>query len=182
VAGLLALMLLTDARRPARTDPDGTLVPLAEQDRNRWDAASIKEGVALVTDTLSRAPIGPYQLQAAIAAVHSDAAHAEDTDWPQITALYGLLARVSPNPMVTLNHAVAVAMVHGPRAGLDLLETLDADDRMAAHHRLAAVRAHLLEMAGDHPAARAHYQLAARRTTSIPEQRYLEARAARLAG
>jgi RNA polymerase sigma factor (sigma-70 family) len=180
VAGLLALMLLTDARSPARTRPDGTLVPLAEQDRDRWNQESIREGAALITDALARTPIGPYQLQAAIAALHGEAARAQDTDWPQILALYELLERISPNPMVTLNHAVAVAMVHGPRAGLDLLETLAADDRLAGHHRLDAVRAHLLEMAGDHAAACASYQLAARRTTSLPEQRYLEARAARL--
>ncbi|HEV8687578.1 MAG TPA: sigma-70 family RNA polymerase sigma factor [Gaiellaceae bacterium] len=180
VAGLLALMVLTDARRPARTRPDGALVPLTEQDRSRWNRDLIREGVALVTDALARAPIGPYQLQAAIAAVHAEAARAEDTDWPQILALYDLLERISPNPMVTLNHAVAVAMVRGPQAGLDLLETLDADDRMAEHHRLAAVRAHLLEMTGDHEAARAGYRLAARRTTSLPERRYLEARAAGL--
>jgi predicted RNA polymerase sigma factor len=179
-AGVLALMLLTDARRPARTRPDGTLVPLAEQDRDRWNQASIQEGVELITQTLARAPIGPYQLQAAIAAVHAEAARAEDTDWPQILALYELLGRIAPNPMVTLNHAVAVAMVRGPQAGLDLLGTLDADDRLAGHHRLDAVRAHLLEMAGEHAAARSCYQLAARRTTSLPEQRYLEARAARL--
>jgi RNA polymerase sigma factor (sigma-70 family) len=180
VAGLLALMLLTDARRPARTQPDGALIPLAEQDRERWSQASIREGIALITDTLARTPIGPYQLQAAIAAVHAEARRAQDTDWPQIVALYELLARLAPNPMVTLNHAVAVAMVKGPSAGLELLATLDADDRMALHHRLDAVRAHLLEMAGDHAAARASYRAAARRTTSLPEQRYLEARAARL--
>jgi predicted RNA polymerase sigma factor len=180
VAGLLALMLLTDARRPARTRPDGALVPLAEQDRELWNRGYIEQGVELITETLARAPIGPYQLQAAIAAVHAEAARADDTDWPQILALYELLARLAPNPMVTLNHAVAVAMVHGPRAGLALLETLDADERMAGHHRLHAVRAHLLEMAGDHAAARSRYRLAARRTTSLPEQRYLEARAARL--
>jgi RNA polymerase sigma factor (sigma-70 family) len=180
VAGLLALMLLTDARRTARTGPDGALVPLAEQDRCRWNRESIQEGVALVTDALSRAPVGPYQLQAAIAAVHAEAARAEDTDWPQIVALYELLERLSPNPVVTLNHAVAVAMVRGPRAGLDLLETLDADDRIAKHHRLEAVRAHLLEMAGDHAAARSSYRTAARRSTSLPERRYLETRASRL--
>ena len=181
VAGLLALMLLTESRRQARTRPDGALVPLAEQDRGRWDLACIKEGVALISAALSRAPLGPYQLQAAIAAVHAEATSAEDTDWPQILALYELLERVAPNPMVTLNHAVAVAMVRGPQAGLDLLSGLEGDGRLAGHHRLDAVRAHLLEMAGDLAAARASYQLAARRTTSLPEQRYLEARAARLA-
>jgi RNA polymerase sigma factor (sigma-70 family) len=182
VAGLLALMLLTDARRPARSRPDGSLVPLAEQDRGRWHAESIREGVAIVTETLSRSRLGPYQLQAAIAAVHDEAARAEDTDWPQIVALYEMLARIAPNPMVTLNQAVAVAMVHGPQAGLDLLATLDADERMAGHHRLHAVRAHLQEMAGDVAAARASYRTAARGTTSLPEQRYLEGRAARLTG
>ncbi|HEY7198888.1 MAG TPA: sigma-70 family RNA polymerase sigma factor [Candidatus Dormibacteraeota bacterium] len=180
VAGLLALMLLTDARRPARVRDDGALVPLADQDRARWDQASIREGVALITDTLRRAPVGPYQLQAAIAAIHDEAATAEDTDWPQILALYDLLERVGPNPMVTLNRAVAVGMVRGPRAALDLLATLEADERLAGHHRLDSVRAHLLEMAGDLPAARDAFQLAARRTTSLPEQRYLQARAARL--
>jgi RNA polymerase sigma factor (sigma-70 family) len=180
VAGLLALMLLTDARRPARTRPDGSLVPLAEQDRSRWDAGAIAEGVALVTGTLARAPLGPYQLQAAIAAVHDEAARAEDTDWRQILVLYELLERVAPSPVVTLNHAVAVAMVRGPRAGLELLATLEGDDRLAGHHRLDAVRAHLLELAGDREAAREHYRAAARATTSLPEQRYLESRAARL--
>jgi RNA polymerase sigma factor (sigma-70 family) len=182
VAGLLALMLLTDARRPARTRPDGSLVPLADQDRRQWQADSIGEGVALITATLSRAPLGPYQLQAAIAAVHDEAARAEDTDWRQIVALYELLTTISPNPMVTLNRAVAVAMVQGPHAGLELLATLDGDERMAGHHRVDAVRAHLLEMAGDRVAARASYRAAARRTTSLPEQRYLEARAAALTG
>ena len=181
VAGLLALMVLTDARRPARTRPDGGLIPLAEQDRRLWNRESIAEGIALIGDTLRRAPLGPYQLQAAIAAVHAEAARAEDTDWAQILALYALLERLTPNPMVTLNRAVAVAMVHGPHAGLDVLATLDGDERLAAHHRLDAVRAHLLEMGGDLPAARAAYLRAARRTTSLPEQRYLEARAARLA-
>jgi RNA polymerase sigma factor (sigma-70 family) len=180
VAGLLALMLLTDARRPARTRPDGALIPLAEQDRGLWDEDSIAEGVALITRTLERAPIGPYQVQAAIAAVHDEAERAEDTDWPQILALYELLDRISPNPMVTLNQAVAVAMVRGPQAGLDLLGTLDADKRVGTHHRLDAVRAHLLEMTGDSAAARSAYLSAARRTTSLPERRYLEARAARL--
>jgi predicted RNA polymerase sigma factor len=181
VAGLLALMLLTDARRPARTAPDGAAIPLAEQDRSRWDQDSIAEGVALVTDALARTGIGPYRLQAAIAAVHDEATHSDETDWPQILRLYQLLERISDNPVVTLNHAVAAAMVHGSQAGLALLETLDADDRIATHHRLDAVRAHLLEMAGDHDAAIAHYRTAARRTTSLPERRHLEARAARLA-
>jgi predicted RNA polymerase sigma factor len=182
VAGLLALMLLTEARRPARTTSDGALVPLAEQDRSRWDHDAIQEGVALISDSLARLPLGSYQLQAAIAAVHDEAASADDTDWPQILALYGLLERVAPNPMVTLNHAVALAMVQGPAAGLDLLGTLDGDDRLAGHHRLHAVRAHLLEMAGDEEAALAGYRSAARLTTSIPERRYLDARAARLGG
>jgi RNA polymerase sigma factor (sigma-70 family) len=180
VAGLLALMLLTDARRAARTRPDGTLVPLAEQDRGTWDQARIREGVELVTGALERARLGPYQLQAAIAAVHAEAARAEDTDWPQILALYRLLARVAPNPMVTLNEAVALAMVQGPQAGLELLRTLDDDERIAGHHRLAAVRAHLHELAGDRATARDEYLTAARRTTSLPERRYLEERAGRL--
>ncbi len=179
-AGLLALMLLTDARRAARTRADGSLVPLAEQDRERWNANYIEEGVALVTDALARTPLGPYQLQAAIAAVHDEAARTADTDWVQILALYELLERISPNPMITLNHAVAVAMVKGPRAGLELLGTLDEDRRLAEHHRLDAVRAHLLEMAGDRAAAHSSYRRAARRTTSLPERRYLDARANRL--
>jgi RNA polymerase sigma factor (sigma-70 family) len=181
VAGLLALTLLTDARRAARTNPDGSLVPLAEQRRELWDAAQIEEGVALLTRTLGTVPIGPYQLQAAIAAVHDEAQSAEETDWPQVLALYEVLERVSPGPVVTLNRAVAVAMVDGPRAGLALLGTLEADDRMAQTHRLEAVRAHLLDLAGDAVAARASYQRAARMTASIPEQRYLALRAARLA-
>ena len=180
VTGLLALMLLTDARRPARTRPDGSLVPLSEQDRTRWDRASIDEGTRLITSALARAPVGPYQLQAAIAAVHDEAAHAEDTDWPQIAALYRLLEDLVPNPMITLGHAVAVAMAQGPAAGLALLEPLTADDRLAGHHRLHAVRAHLLEQAGDHEAALASYRRAARLTTSLPEQHYLHSRAARL--
>ncbi|MFD4204525.1 RNA polymerase sigma factor [Micromonospora tulbaghiae] len=181
VAGLLALMLLTDAHRAARTGPDGELVPLAEQDRGRWDRDAAAEGVALVTEALTWSAPGPYQVQAAIAAVHAEAPTAEDTDWRQIVALYRVLARVAPNPMVTLNQAVAVAMVDGPRAGLALLATLDADGRTAGHHRLAAVRAHLLDMAGDRTEARAAYLAAARATTSLPERRYLEVRAARLA-
>jgi RNA polymerase sigma factor (sigma-70 family) len=182
VAGLLALMLLTDARRLARTTPEGDLIPLAEQDRSRWDGAAISEGIALVTAALSRGSVGPYQLQAAIAAIHDEAARVEDTDWPQILALYETLQRLSDNPMVMLNRAIAVAMVHGPRAGLALLDALDADGRLAGHHRLDAVRAHLLEMSGDRVTAIAHYRAAAHRTTSAPEQRYLNARAERLAG
>jgi RNA polymerase sigma factor (sigma-70 family) len=181
VAGLLALMLLTDARRPARTSADGELVPLAEQDRSLWNGAFIAEGVALVTSTLARAPLGPYQLQAAIAALHDEAPSAEETDWPQILALYELLSKLSANPVVTLNHAVALAMVHGPQAGLDMLAPLSSDDRLAGHHRLHAVRAHLLEMSGCLAEARAEYQLAASRTTSAPEQHYLTQKAARLA-
>jgi predicted RNA polymerase sigma factor len=180
VAGLLALMLLTDARRPSRTNADGHLVPLAEQRRDLWNRGQIAEGVALVTRTLGTVPLGPYQVQAAIAAVHDDAATAEETDWPQILALYAVLERISPGPMVTLNRAVALAMVHGPRAGLALLGTLDADDHMARTHRLDAVRAHLLELAGETVAARESYRRAARMTASIPEQRYLALRAARL--
>jgi RNA polymerase sigma factor (sigma-70 family) len=180
VAGLLALMLLTDARRAARTGPDGELIPLAQQDRSLWDRHAISEGVALITETLSRGSIGAYQLQAAIAAVHDEAARAEDTDWPQILALYGLLARMLDNPMITLNQAVAAAMVHGPAAGLEQLKALDADGRLAGHYRVDAVRAHLLEMAGDHDAAIAHYRAAAERTTSIPERNYLTTQAARL--
>ncbi len=180
VAGLLALMLLTDARRPARVGPDGELIGLAEQDRAKWDQRAIAEGVALVTEALPRGAVGPYQLQAAIAACHDEAARAEDTDWPQILALYSVLERMSDNPMVTLNHAIAMAMVHGPRVGLDRLNTLDSETRLASHHRLPAVRAHLLEMAGDRGAAIEHYRIAAGRTASIPEQRYLLTRAARL--
>jgi RNA polymerase sigma factor (sigma-70 family) len=180
VMGLLALMLLTDARRPARTGPDGGLVPMAEQDRSLWNADYIAEGLALITDALPRGATGPYQLQAAIAAIHDEAPSAEATDWPQIMALYELLMRISDNPIVALNHAVAVAMVRGARAGLDLLGKLEADERIAEDHRLHAVRAHLLEMAGDRVAARGAFQAAARRTTSFPQQRYLHARAARL--
>ena len=180
VAGLLALMLLTDARRQARTGPEGELIPLAEQDRALWDRRAIAEGVALISDALPRGAVGPYQLQAAIAALHDEAARAADTDWPQILALYGLLKRMSDNPMVGLNHAIAAAMVSGPAAGLELLTSLDADRRMAGHHRLHAVRAHLLEMAGDHQAAVTHYQAAAGATTSIPERNYLTTKAARL--
>jgi RNA polymerase sigma factor (sigma-70 family) len=181
VAGLLALMLLTDARTPARTDPRGALISLTDQDRSRWDAVAIAEGVALITHALPRGPVGPYQLQAAIAALHDEAPTAEETDWPQILALYEVLERHSANPVVSLNRAVAAAMVHGPVAGLDALAALDADPRMAGHHRLYAARAHLCEMVGDRQAAIEHYRAAASRTTSLPEQQYLTLRAARLA-
>ncbi|HEY7175378.1 MAG TPA: sigma-70 family RNA polymerase sigma factor [Micromonosporaceae bacterium] len=182
VAGLLALMLLTDARRPARTGPGGDLVPLADQDRRRWDRDAIGEGLTLVADTLPHGPVGPYQVQAAIAAVHAEAPHAADTDWRQILSLYNLLTVLAPNPMVTLNRVVALAMVQGPDAGLELLSSLDDDEQLAGHHRIDAVRAHLLEMAGEPAAARLAYESAARKTTSVPEQRYLLARAARLVG
>ncbi len=181
VTGLLALMLLTEARLAARARPDGSLIPLAGQDRSRWNRELIDEGVALVTDALARTRLGPYQLQAAIAAVHDEAARVEDTDWPQILALFRLLETISPSPMVTLNRAVAVAMVHGPVAGLEVVSRLEADNRMARHHRLHAVRAHLLELAGDTAAAKAAYRAAASYATNIPERRYLEARAAELA-
>lgn len=180
VAGLLALMLLTDARRHARTGPDGELIPLAEQDRALWDRAQIEEGAALLTAALAGGAAGPYQLQAAIAALHDEAARVEDTDWPQILALYDLLRRMSDNPMVELNYAVAAAMVHGPTRGLELLAALQQDPRLARHHRLDAVRAHLLEMADDAPAACEAYQQAAARATSTPERDYLISKAARL--
>ena len=181
VAGLLALMLLTHARRAARTSADGSLVLLAEQDRGLWDREAIDEGVALVTRALARGPLGPYQLQAAIAAVHAEARRVEDTDWQEIAALYELLERIAPSPVFTLNRVVAVAMVRGPRAGLDLLAAMDADARLSQHHYLDAVRARLLEMAGERRAAYDAYRVAARRTTSLAEQRYLESRAAQLA-
>ena len=176
-AGLLALMLLTDARRPARTRPDGALVPLAEQDRARWTRASIEEGVALISEVLPRGAVGPYQLQAAIAAVHDEAPTMDDTDWPQILGLYDLLEQVAPNPMTTLNRAVAVAMVRGPQAGLELVASLESDSQLARNHRLLATRAHLRELAGDHDGAKSDYLDAARRTASIPERRYLTGRA-----
>ncbi|MFI6826115.1 RNA polymerase sigma factor [Kribbella sp. NPDC050241] len=175
VAGLLALMLLTDARRPARTTADGALVPLPEQDRSVWDAGAIAEGTELIASTLRAAPVGPYQLQAAIAAVHDEAKRAEDTDWREILMLFELLETMAPGPMITLNRIVAVAMVHGPTAGLALLD--DADPALRDHHRLAAVRAHLLELSGDRDAARDAYQEAARLTQSVPEQLYLQGRA-----
>ncbi|WP_239159026.1 RNA polymerase sigma factor [Winogradskya humida] len=172
VAGLLALMLLTDARRPARTRADGGLVPLAEQDRTAWDASLIADGIDLITTTLASAPIGPYQVQAAIAAVHDEAATAADTDWPQILRLYDLLTLLEPGPMVTLNRIVALAMTRGPRAGLAALD----EAALTGHHRIDAVRAHLLELAGDLPAAREHYAAAARGTLSAAEKRYLESK------
>ncbi|MEU7861118.1 sigma-70 family RNA polymerase sigma factor [Nonomuraea sp. NPDC049141] len=180
VAGLLSLMLLTDARRPARTGPDGSLIPMAEQDRTLWNTSCITEGIALITNALPRGPTGPYQLQAAIAALHDEAPTAEATDWPQIKALYELLMRLSDNPVVTLNHTVAAAMVDGPAAGLALLAELEKDVRIAEDHRLHAVRAHLLERSGDHRAARAAYEAAARRTSSLQQQRYLHAKAGAL--
>ncbi len=178
--GLLALMLLTDARRAARTDPAGALVPLDEQDRARWDRAMIDEGVALVTTVLDRAPIGPYQLQAAIAAVHDEAPSTEQTDWVEILGLYDLLGRLAPGPMVTLGRIVALAMVEGAEAGLDALDRAEADDTggaLGAHHRTWAVRAHLLERAGSTDAASLAFAEAARRTLNGPEQRYLGAKA-----
>ena len=182
IAGLLALMLLTDARRAARTNADGELIPLERQDRALWDKQQIAEGVALLSAALPQGSVGPYQLQAAIAAVHDEAARPEDTDWPEILALYELLKRMSDNPMVALNHAIAAAMVHGPRKGLELLDALQNDPRLANHHRLDAVRAHLLERAGDHRNAVEHYRAAAEKTGSLPERNYLLAQAARLAG
>ena len=180
VAGLLALMLLTDARRAARTLPDGSLVPLAEQDRGKWDRGRIEEGIALISAALPGGQVGPYQLQAAIAAVHDEAATMADTDWPQVLALYELLELTGTNPFTTLSRSVAVAMVHGPAAGLAVLSELETDKRMARHHRLLATRAHLQELAGDRQAAAADYLRAARLATSLPERRYLAVRAARL--
>jgi RNA polymerase sigma factor (sigma-70 family) len=178
VGALLALMLLIDARRKARTDAAGELISLAEQDRTLWDQELISEGVALLDNAMGKGPVGEYRLQAAIAAVHDQAGRAEDTDWPQILALYGLLEQMTGNPIVTLNRAVAAGMAEGPTAGLAVLD--EVDERLAGHYRLDAVRAHLLEMAGDTEGALAHYRAAASRTTSLPEQRYLAKQAARL--
>jgi RNA polymerase sigma factor (sigma-70 family) len=178
IAGLLALMLLTDARRPARTRADGTLVPLAEQDRSRWNAVLIGEGTALITKTLATAALGPYQLQAAIAAVHDEAPSADETDWHEILGLYEVLMTVAPGPMVTLNRVVALAMVRGPLAGL--AELADVESALDGHYRVDAVRAHLLERAGERAAAREHYARAAQRTLSVPERRYLNARSVAL--
>ena len=180
VAGLLALMLLTDARRAARTGAAGEIVPLDQQDRALWDRAAITEGVALISETLPRGRVGPYQLQAAIAAVHDEASTAAATDWRQILALYQVLRALSDNPMVALNQAVAVAMVDGPQAGLAELEALVADPRLAGHHRLDAVRAHLLERSGDRAGAIACFRRAADRTGSTAERNYLMLQAARL--
>ena len=180
VAGLLALMLLTDARRRARSSDAGELIPLAEQDRTLWDQQQIEEGIALLSVTLPKGSVGPYQLQAAIAAVHDEAAKVEDTDWPQILALYTLLLRMSDNPMVKLNYAIAAAMVHGATKGLELLDDLKNDARLANHYRLDAVRAHLLELDGDQQDAVSHYRAAAAKTASLPERNYLLTQAARL--
>src|SRR6202050_2236184 len=180
IAGLLALMLLTDARRLARTNGEGDLIPLMHQDRTLWDRQQIAEGVALISATLPKGSVGPYQLQAAIAALHDEAARAEDTDWPQIFAVYDLLRRMTDNPMVALNYAVAAAMLHGPTKGLELLDALKADTRIANHHRWDAVRAHLLEMAGDRDGAVKHYRTAAAHTGRLPERNYLLLQAARL--
>jgi len=180
VAGLLALLLLTDARRLARTGAEAELIPLAQQDRALWDRQQITEGVALLSATLPKGAVGPYQLQAAIAAVHDEAARADETDWPQILALYDLLRRMSDNPIVALNRAIAAAMVHGAAKGLELLDALKTDARLADHHRLDAVRAHLLELAGDREAAVRHYRAAAAKTANLPERNYLLTQAARL--
>jgi RNA polymerase sigma factor (sigma-70 family) len=180
VTGLLALMLLTDARREARTTPTGDLTPLDEQDRTKWDRVLIDEGTELVKASLAGPALGPYQLQAAIAATHADADTAEETNWAQVHALYLILERIAPNPMVTLNRAVALAEINGPAAGLALLSGLDADGRVAGHYRLLSVRAHLLEKAGETAAAYEHYRRAASATASIAERRYLESRASRV--
>jgi RNA polymerase sigma factor (sigma-70 family) len=179
-AGLLALMLLTHARSAARVDAHGAIVPLADQDRSLWSDRAISEGRSLIEHALANTGVGPYQLQAAIAAVHCEAASADQTDWRQILALYTLLRRISPSPMISLSRAIAVAMVHGPEAGLTELSLIGQDPRLADHYRLHAVRAHMLELAGDHAGAAAGYRAAARLTTSLPERRYLEARASRL--
>jgi RNA polymerase sigma factor (sigma-70 family) len=177
--GLLALMLLTDARRTARSTASGALIPLDEQDRALWDGVMIAEGIALVEDALPRGSVGRYQLQAAIAAVHDEASRAADTDWAQILALYGLLERMTDNPMVTLNRAIAAAMVHGPAAGLGMLDALETDRRIAGHYRLSAVRGHLYDMLGEREQARAHYLAASEGTASLPERDYLIGRASR---
>ena len=181
VTGLLALMLLTDARRAARAGSTGELIPMAEQDRSLWNTAAITEGVTLVTEALQLGKPGQYQLQAAIAAVHDEATSMEATDWPEIVALYEVLLQVANNPVVELNHAVAVGMANGPRAGLQLIDQLQSDSRLAEDHRLHAVRAHLQEMAGELAGARASYLAAAERAPNLTQQRYLYAQVARLA-
>jgi len=180
LSGLLALMLLTDARSAARTGPNGELIPLAQQNRALCDRQQIAEGIALLSTALPKGSVGPYQLQAAIAAVHDEGACAENTDWPQILALYELLKRMSDNPMILLNHAVAAGMVHGPKKGLELLSVLDSDTRLAERHRLEAVRAHLLEMTGDHPGGDHALPDCGQRATSMPERNYPITQAARL--
>jgi RNA polymerase sigma factor (sigma-70 family) len=177
-AGLLALMLLTDARRAARATPDGRLVPLAEQDRSQWDHQRIAEGSALLADAIARRAVGEYQLQAAIAALHDEAPTADATDWPQILALYGLLEQMTGNPVVTLNRAVATAMARGPSEGLSVLESAEA--ALKGNHHVDAVRAHLLELSGEREAAAAHYAAAAARATSLPERDHLTKKAAQL--
>jgi predicted RNA polymerase sigma factor len=179
-AGLLALLLLAEARRAARSGPAGELIPLHEQDRRRWDRAAIAEGTQLLTAALAQGAVGSYQVQAAIAALHDEAPSVAATDWPQILSLYGLLERFADNPVVALNRAIAAAMVHGPAAGLDALRALDADARLAGSHRLDAVRGHLFEMQGDALSAVRHYRAAAERATNQAERRYLAAKAAKL--
>jgi RNA polymerase sigma factor (sigma-70 family) len=179
-AGLLALMLLTDARRAARTDPNGELIPLDEQNRALWNHAEIAEGAAIISASFSRGPIGPYQIQAAIASLHGEAACVNDTDWPQIALLYRAMMAIEDNPMVALNHAIAAAMVHGPAHGLELLKSLDDDDRIGGHYRLDAVRGHLFERAGDRASAIEAYLSAAAKTTNTPERNYLLMKAAKL--
>jgi len=181
VMGLLALMLLTDVRRATRSASNGEVVALTEQDRGRWDQNEIGQGVALLESALSKGAIGPYQLQAAIAALHDEAPRAEDTDWTQILALYEMLKHMSDNPMVRLNHAIAIAMVRGPAEGLKMLDEIDSEGCLEGHYRLNSVRANLLELAGDHDAAVVHYKAAAERTNSLPERNYLVTQAARLA-
>jgi predicted RNA polymerase sigma factor len=180
--GLLALMLLVHARYPARTAPDGSLIPMADQDRSLWDKAAIDEGIALITAALPRGPTGPYQLQAAIAAVHDEAASAEATDWPQIAALYEVLLRLDDNPVAALNHAVAVSMVAGPRAGLELVQRLGSDARINADRRFHAVRGHLLEMADDPAGALESYRAAALVATNLQQKRFLNQQITRLQG
>jgi predicted RNA polymerase sigma factor len=180
LSGLLALVLLTDARRDARTGPAGEVIPLDEQDRTRWDRSLIAEGVELLTTVLKQGSVGPYQLQAAVAAVHDEAPSASETDWPQIVAFYDLLMRMSDNPVVRLNHAVAVSMVQGPQSGLALLEELEKEDRLRQHHRFYAVRAHLKEKVGQNERAAEDYEAAAVKTASLPERKYLLAQAARV--